>query len=466
MNVSHKNNYFKVETKFNSIAFYTKPLESLSSDFLTQLQNTGTGVSHKFLCSLITGTCPSIPLFDKNKLKKYALMPPLVFFIRPGQDEISNMSPTSTGIIKKVSDIMGLYHIKMEKSNLTDCKIIEATLVCNYEWMLRNAFNNHQTYSKLFNYVYKYCVSKNIDPGTCMCGFYSCQNSAQLYERDYNRTNIRNLVPTMVNTELPPAPILNSIDRSILGNIHPAMFPNVRTSVLDDNWTALASIWYQGCGLNVLSYYGIIKQEDAREQTVCLPLQGTSIFRILDILVDFFKNRPRSRSRSRSRSLSISSLMDYPPETQGPFFIMRYALDVGITQIFRFILTCLLQGDQALHHNSFIVFKIYKDHNQTGTTKLSQMGHIVSLAISQGQIIFIDPQGKHFKNIPNIETLFFLLRSLYGEMFNYIDIIYTWYLTFPQITYDGGGQINVRLPEITYGGSRKYKHTRKNKKKN
>ena len=144
---------------------------------------------------------------------------------------------------------------------------------------------------------------------------------------------------------------------------------------------------------------------------------------------------------------------------------MRYELNVGITQIYRFIITCLLQGDQALHHNSFIVFKIYKDYNQTGTTKLSQMGHIVSLAISQGQIIFIDPQGKHFKNIPNIETLFFLLRSLYGEMFNYIDIIYTWYLTFPQITYDGG-QINVRLPEITYGGSRKYKHTRKNNKKN
>ena len=151
------------------------------------------------------------------------------------------------------------------------------------------------------------------------------------------------------------------------------------------------------------------------------------------------------------------------PNTQGPFIIVRYPLAVGIKQMVRFIQN--LPPDPS--RKSFIVFKLYRNNMQGETSKLSQMGHIVSFAIIGSQIAFIDPQGKTFKQIDNISTfdIYHMGALYYG--FQFVDIIFTWYKMFPimEPVYDGGS-INVRLPEITYGGSRKHKHTRKNNKKN
>jgi len=45
----------------------------------------------------------------------------------------------------------------------------------------------------------------------------------------------------------------------------------------------------QGCALNILNYYGIMDSNTMRETMVCLPMQGTSIFKIMDYVDDYVK---------------------------------------------------------------------------------------------------------------------------------------------------------------------------------
>lgn len=59
----------------------------------------------------------------------------------------------------------------------------------------------------------------------------------------------------------------------------------IEVAKLPQDWEALAEMKHQGCGLNVLSFFGIIEENEAREKVVCLNLKGTSIFKIVDYIM-------------------------------------------------------------------------------------------------------------------------------------------------------------------------------------
>ena len=165
------------------------------------------------------------------------------------------------------------------------------------------------------------------------------------------------------------------------------------------NWKALANIKRQGCGLNVLSYYGLIPQTSAREETVCLTSKGTSIFRIVDYMNHYFiKN----------------GIVD------NEYFILRNELLKGLQLIIHFI-------NQYKNHSYAIIFKVYKDNIHQDNI-FSEIGHTVSITCNNQEIVYIDPQQSLFEPIQGTQEE--QVNKLYGFFSNYfykyIDIIFTY----------------------------------------
>jgi hypothetical protein len=142
------------------------------------------------------------------------------------------------------------------------------------------------TYSTIFQKVLKNCGEKQIDPENVMLGIYSCQERYDKYIPEYNQLDIRDMIPKYANISLEHASTLNSInDYSENAISFPCFIIDNNPS---KNWTALGNIKTQGCGLNILSYYGIIPQSSTREEITCLSVKGTSIFRILDYINKYY----------------------------------------------------------------------------------------------------------------------------------------------------------------------------------
>ena len=101
-------------------------------------------------------------------------------------------------------------------------------------------------------------------------------------------------------------------------------------------------------------------------------------------------------------------------------------------------------------------FKIYDTMYQgTSTTKFSHVGHIVSLALKDRKIYFIDPQAQKYIIVghPFDKKI---INDIYGQVdyYKFIDIVYVSNdRPLPYVdVYEG--TIIPRLPEITHGGGR------------
>jgi hypothetical protein len=452
-NVSSNHNFYPVETKFEALTFYSRPFEPINTDFLMSVSIEGITT-----CSLITGSCPIIPILDKKKRKKYAFLPPLLFQVN-AIDAIRPLQPIFTGNGwrdgggTRFSSVFGLYHIKLSKLDKDKCIIKQNNHVLNFDQLLlRFGDSVSQSYSTLFKIVYDYCATIGLNPETCILGLYSCQSFASQYEEDYNRADIRGLIPKHIDNELVPAPIFNHMPVTEGTEFKPYILSLPIVKPIDTNWSALAKMKYQGCALNVLSYYGILQQARAREEVTCLTIKGTSIFRVMDYIYNFFSQEPYKSS--------------YPWLTENSYIIVRYPVSVGFQQMFNYITS---QGKFLV--NQFFIFKLYRDLNYG--EKLSQIGHTVSIAVYEQNIYYIDPQSGIGIQIEQS----FDINSLYpGTEFKYVDILFIWALSsqvsFPAIIYAAAEIINVRNPDITYGGKRKTKKnglgknkTKKNKSK-
>jgi len=449
-NVSSNHNFYPVETKFEALTFYSRPFEPINIDFLKSINTQG-----KTTCSLITGSCPIIPIVDKRKNKKYAFLPPLFFEVNE-IDKINPLLPVSTddGWVDmggpRMSSAMGLYHIKLSRLGKDNCVVKENTKILDFDALLASFGDSRpQSYSTLFKKVYDHCFRRGLDPETCMLGLYVCQSSSFEYAKEYDLTNVRGLIPRRIETELSPAPIF---DRPPTENtdFKPYILSLPMVKPIDITWKPLAKMTSQGCALNVLSYYGIIEQTRAREEVTCLSLKGTSIFRILDYVYTYY-SQPGLKE-------------GYPLLTAEPYLILRYHIDIGIQQIFTYI------SAQTTPVNQFFIFKLYRELNRG--SKLSQIGHTVSIAVYEQNVYYIDPQAQGIVLITDRAT--FDINTYYpgtepGKEFKYVDIIFAWYkissVTFPSIRYDFAGIINVRDDGITYGGKKKTKKHRRSKKK-
>jgi hypothetical protein len=144
----------------------------------------------------------------------------------------------------------------------------------------------------------------------------------------------------------------------------------------------------------VLSYYNIINKTIAREQTVCLPSKGTSIFQIVDYLNNYYIKNNISENN---------------------YIIIRSKLYFGLNSIYNFI-------NNYSSTNYAIIFKMYRDLYNPNTNKYSQIGHTVSISFFNKEIYYVDPQNNILTKITDKSTLF---EYLFKYGFTYIDIIYS-----------------------------------------
>ena len=112
-NVSGNHNYYPIETKFRALTFYSRPFEIITSSPLLNLdQFIRTGRDNPGICGLISGSCPHIPIVNKETKQKIVYLPPLIF----GVDANDHAD------VKRFS---GLYHFSLIKTNNENCKVVD-----------------------------------------------------------------------------------------------------------------------------------------------------------------------------------------------------------------------------------------------------------------------------------------------------------------------------------------------------
>ena len=322
---------------------------------------------------------------------------------------------------------------------------------------------NRITYSILMSHINRAIINLNADytrighplivPDQAQIGLFVCRSPTE-YSSAYPNT-ISNFKYRQISTVYPAATISEEEDVVSV----PFLLHNRR----QEEWTeGLARIRNVGCAFNVLSYYGIIPKNDAREQAVCLPAKGTSIFRIIDMINEL---SPDMIGTGRMRAYQV----------------IRYTLDLGLEFLYDFIsgLSPVLIGVLG----EGIIFKMYDDLLHQGND--SHFGHTVSLLRDREGIHFIDPQTLVSATITTSVELITRVRELYASK-NYIDIIWGILSSDTDFAYGidspiqrlliqpfktrireipGASRIIQRRPDINFGGGRKKKSTKSKKGK-
>ena len=468
-NVSSNHNFYPVLVKYQSLVFYSKPYTAAyASEFDYFVSNP---------CKLLGGYCPIIPIIDRTNGEKYAYLPPLLFSLYDSDSE-------------DIKVRSGLYHFRIKKTDVKKemvqgppvleliddtCEIIGLTQILNHTNLVTEFPGRLITYSILFQKINEYCRRVGINPEDVVTGIFSCQTRTGAYINEYNKTDVvSSYVPVrMTDSRLQKIEVF--VNSEIIEQQLYATPCIIQDNSNHQGWLPLGTLTNQGCALNVLSFYGLIPQSLARESAVCLPIQGTSIYKIVDYIYSF------------RRDTGIGCI------------ICRLPILYGLNWIYNYIASCNPPFNYA------VIIKMYKDFYQSGSGKLSQIGHTVSLSknVTTKVVSFVDPQksldqelpnpGISLENITTNPVLYSYIQSVYGSTFNYIDIIITlraennfetWRYTWPTqkvgtssdltdaiIKHANDLKITPPLdPEtayirrddsINYGGSNK---TRKNKK--
>jgi len=474
-NVSSNHNFYPVLVKYQSLVFYSKPYTAAyAADFDSLVSNP---------CKLLGGACPIIPIIDRQNNAKYAYLPPLLFSLYDHDPEE----------IKRRS---GLYHLRIKKTDVTkevkqippvtgntyefiddECeKFIDIKIISHAE-LAREFPGRLITYSILFHKINVYCSQNHINPEHVVTGIFSCQTRTGAYIDEYDKRDVvSSYVPVrMTDSRLQKIKVF--VNSEIIHTKLVAAPCIIKDASNHGPWAPLGTLQNQGCALNVLSFYGLIPQSLARENAVCLPIQGTSIYKIVDYIYNF------------QRDTGVGCIICRLPILYGFNWLYYYMKDL-CNPI----------------HNYAVIIKMYNSFYKPGSGfQLSQIGHTVSLSknVRTQVISFVDPQLSHDDKLPdpgitlqNMTTndkLHSYVQSKYHSHFNYIDIIITlrdsnnfetgrgtWPTqkvgSLPDLTDAIINHANIlqivppldpvtayigRDPSINYGGSNK---TRKNKK--
>lgn len=348
-----------------------------------------------------------------------------------------------------------------------NCKIVDGAprIIYNYSDLINpfkyNQSNNKYTYSTIFRMVEDFCKVNHINPSKALLGLFSCQSLIHKYGINYIQ-KIENLIPKHVDDHkesLERAPIIDN--KTQLSKYDKGVsFSNTIICLDDipDNWDALAGLKHQGCALNVLSFFRIITEEDAREKAVCLDLNGTSIFKIIDYLYTYIIDRDKSR---------LESIIG--------FLVRRLPFETAINEMITFI-------KETSIDNYCMIFKMYTMATFNG--KDNHRGHTVAFycknEMGQKRITYVDPQlsgsfgftlqindptaiGRIFRSISK------LINENYRNSFYFIDIIYTIQKGFGmsrsqygvKYIFDDDYSIIKRTRYITHGGKKIQTHSKK-----
>ena len=153
-------------------------------------------------------------------------------------------------------------------------------------------------------------------------------------------------------------------------------------------WTALARQRIVGCGMNVLAYYGIIEESEARCRVSALPVQGQSIFSVYTMFHDIKITEPTK------------------------FVVVRVPLE-NSDEIFHEL--------QQIPEDVVTFVKLYADTIRKGED--SHVGHAISFIKHQGVLYLVDPQASGNVEIHSGTELRQHTRYLYHDK-EFIDMVF------------------------------------------
>lgn len=403
--VSAENNLYDVETGVHSVMFYGDQFDDIQSDLLSSAfdfdfdHNNVPIPKFTHFKKLLTG-CPTLSYQDivNDSVVLKTLLPPMFFTVKE-TDRTAFIPNTNNKM--NFTQIMGLYYFNITAENNT-FRVNEHERIISWDDLKNKVY----TYSLIFSKIKKFRKEKNI-PLTehAIVGLYACRSFMEEYSRDYLPFSLNYFVPTFANQNK-HMPIdlrytWNTEDTSI--RISPcvinAPFINFQ---LQQGWSALAGLRHQGCALNVLSFFSILPQGRAREESVCLNIRGTSIIEICKYINDY---------------LLRNNIYCH-------FIILRFQYDAGIENIFNLLYKSTFSDDVA----TIVKFYSASHHKQSGKTKFSNMGHTVAFGVynREGLKIFylVDPQAQLVLEAYNIDEITAKLKHHYKGIYQFMDIIF------------------------------------------
>ena len=431
-NVSSKNNYHPMETKFNSIIMHSVPFESVDGNELDKIRSNP--------CKIITGSCPYIPIEDTYG--KRVFLPPLLFY--NSSLDRGNFVGINSGIIymqlkmdsdKKCSTIKNEYVNNYENN--------DSPFAYNHDGLIRKFGDNGRiAYSQIFKIVTDDANRRHINLEDVVLSIFSCQSKNDTYDAKYD-IKIKDLLPKRIDEmkQMNQATIFKEGSLEKDKFISPTI---IAFDKLPQGWDTLGKIKYQGCGLNVLSFFGIIEENEAREKVVCLSLKGTSIFKIVDYI----------NAHSLKKGI-----------TRNGFVIIRRRFDVALNSLFfQFF-------NDYKYTNYAIIFKMYTERDYNG--KPSHSGHTVAIMKKDNELYLVDPQVGLLIKLDVTKIFSQQIKDAYQSNgiktdWQYIDIIFTVdsienFVNRPVAEFNTfmeheKGNIIARTSDIIYGGLKKIKH--------
>lgn len=256
-------------------------------------------------------------------------------------------------------NLMGLYHIE----NNTYNKIFDN------QFLLEHGRITYSIVEKQISDYFK-TYSQNMMNFNINLYIYSCRETSIYFSDRLNPTYI---ITSEVDWEEPRVmeePVkYRSIDSPQFENV---MLVRFDTSIeyinyFIGNWsTALGQILHQGCGINILNFFGLLEVKDARNRVLVLYKTGTSIHKFMDYLWTCAFNSDDSVQLVAIRFNTIQRFIDYLSEV----YRMNY-----------------------LSESLWIPIKIYRNNFEVD----SGMGHFIAFYKEGNNLYVIDPQQNIFK---------------------------------------------------------------------
>lgn len=401
-NVSGNNTFYPIKTDFVSISLYSAPYRIITSVLLENIDKKGKTYSEE-VCDLVYGHCPKVPIENNNNPNlplRYVYLPPLVF---TGDDPVTG----------KVQKYVGLYHLKIIR-NTNEPSSISPKTKCGI-WSSKKILDNHNiygdtfTYTRIFSEVKKYCYSKNIDYNSILLGIYSCQIYIN-YENLPYYSDIEALIPKIKNVkEKEKATILdnkeynNTKSRNLFAVICklPILIdPEVKWQTYKKQY----DIKYQGCGIQLLEFFGII--DEGNEKIMCLPSSGTGIFDIVDYINTYMKKLHEIEKFMVIR-LPLYNAIIYLNQ----YFVDLIQYHSNKMNVVEENINTIINPDDKF----FIVLKL----NNGG-----EKGHTIGIIFNNNEVTIIDVQNNIKQKISSMDQIILLYRNTDGtDKYQFVDII-------------------------------------------
>jgi hypothetical protein len=214
-------------------------------------------------------------------------LPPMIY--TPDQVQNSNLSR-----------MMGIYEMN---ENYT---AVKKTIKTNQQLINENRAITSQeplisgqrilTFSKIEQIISEYVRleypnRRNLYEHRVNLRIYCCRSSMYDGTHSFSSTYIQPPQPPTYNPVIADEPTrYQKLSEDLIMNRNFELFGFRGDVNIVQNWNPL--LWgvdYQGCGLNVLAYYGLLPQEDASSRASVLYKTGTSIYKFIDYISSYYR---------------------------------------------------------------------------------------------------------------------------------------------------------------------------------